>query len=144
MTDIRNTIAAWHPLPAATTASAPKAGTSAKTFEAVLQAATKQQSRQWNISQHAQQRLQQRGIALSPNDLQAMDEAAVEAEQKGAKNTYMVLGQAGLVVNLPSRTVVTAMANRPDTVVTQIDSVVFVNKPDHTRGSLPIGDRSIR
>lgn len=70
-----------------------------------------------------------------------MDQVANQAQSKGSKNAYMIVGQAGLVVNLPSRTVVTAMQHEPNTIVTQIDSVVVVNKPDHASGSLPIGDR---
>ncbi|WP_206922412.1 hypothetical protein [Alicyclobacillus suci] len=130
MSDLRTTIATWRPLgtsQAAMPASQGKAKTGNDTFAAALTAATVEQSKPWNISSHAQQRLQQRGITLSDADLQAMDQAANLAQKKGAKNTYMILGQAGFVVNLPSRTVVTAMENKDHPIVTQIDSVVFVN-----------------
>lgn len=113
-------------------------------FEDVLAQAKSGGDSGWTISQHAKDRLAQRGISLSAGDFKQMADAANQAEQKGAKNAFMVVGpNMGLVVHLPSRTVVTAM-NQTNTIVTQIDSVVFVNKPDHTDGSLLIGDRQIR
>lgn len=114
------------------------------TFQDALRNATESSNRSWNVSQHAQQRLSQRGIQLSKGDFDAMEQAAKQAEQKGATNAYMVLGPSGFVVNLPSRTVVTAMDNASHPVVTQIDSVVFVNKLDPSAGGYSIGDRSIR
>ncbi|WAH35400.1 hypothetical protein [Alicyclobacillus dauci] len=126
MSDIRNTISNWRPFDTQTKVTSAKSSPFPSTFQTTLNAAADRQASQWNISQHAQQRLQQRGITLSNRDLLAMDKVATQAEAKGAKNAYMVLGQTGLVVNLPSRTVVTAMDHRTDTVITQIDSVVFV------------------
>ncbi|GMA61561.1 hypothetical protein NZD89_17685 [Alicyclobacillus fastidiosus] len=144
MSDLHNAISTWRPLTPALSSSSAKPGRAAdagETFQAALSAAADRQSGTWNISAHAQQRLAQRGLSLSQSDLVAMDQVANQAQSKGSKNAYMIVGQAGLVVNLPSRTVVTAMQHEPNTIVTQIDSVVVVNKPDHVRGSLPIGDR---
>ncbi|MFD1674698.1 hypothetical protein [Alicyclobacillus fodiniaquatilis] len=117
----------WRPFPSSAASSAAKpADANQPSFRDALSAVTQPQTAPWHISQHAQQRLAQRGIQLSTTDLEAMHQAATQAQQKGAKNAYMILGQSGLVVNLPSRTVVTAMDNQANTVVTQIDSVVFV------------------
>ncbi|WP_245629999.1 hypothetical protein [Alicyclobacillus acidiphilus] len=125
------------------TAAQPKTQPGAS-FRDVLSAAAKSATNGWNVSQHAQQRLSQRGIQLSASDLDAMERAAKQAEQKGATNAYMVLGPSGFVVNLPSRTVVTAMENASNPIVTQIDSVVFVNRLDPNTGGFSIGDRPIR
>ncbi|GMA59010.1 hypothetical protein GCM10025858_35130 [Alicyclobacillus sacchari] len=84
----------------------------------------------WKLSQHAQQRLSERGIVISKQDFDLMEKAAQQAEARGAKNAYLVAGRAGFVVNLPSRTVVTALDNREQSIVTQIDSVVFLDKLD--------------
>lgn len=145
MSDIRDAISNWRPLEGPTPKSqsvrpGPASQTSTGSFQSMLDTAVRQRGT-WNVSQHAQQRFSQRGISLSSGDLEAMERAAKQAEAKGSKNAYMIVGQAGMVVNLPSRTIVTAMDHQTDKVVTQIDSVVVVNKPDHTSGSLSIGDR---
>lgn len=150
MTDIRGNFVHWSPTPidqsklksSGQGRTSPSSGIS---FGDVLAKASSDSNQvDWRISQHAQERLAQRGITLSNADLSKMTLAAKQAQEKGAKDAYMVIGQTGLVVNLPSRTVVTAMNNQDSTIVTQIDSVVFVKGPDHMSGSLPVGDRTIR
>lgn len=134
MNDLQSHLSNWRPLDTASTKPSlqPKAMKNASvaagsaSFQDALSAATDRQAATWNVSLHAQQRLTSRGIQLTKGDFQAMDTAASQAESKGARNAYMILGQTGLVVNLPSRTVVTAMENHSHTVVTQIDSVVIV------------------
>lgn len=146
MNEVRHDIANWRPLenPGGQPRRSGNLATGAPSFRDALDSVANRHSATWNVSQHAQQRLTARGIHLTNGDFHAMDAAASQAEQKGARTAYMVLGHAGLVVNLPSRTVVTAMENHSNTVVTQIDSVVFVNRLDHVGGSLPVGDRPIR
>ncbi|WP_206830793.1 hypothetical protein [Alicyclobacillus fructus] len=84
----------------------------------------------WNVSQHAGNRMAERGISLTSSDWLAMEQAAKQAEAKGARDTYMVMGNVGFVVHLPSRTLVTALHPAEHPIVTQIDSVVFVSRLD--------------
>lgn len=84
----------------------------------------------WRVSHHAGHRMAERGITLDSADWVAMERAAQQAEAKGARDTYMVMGDVGFVVHLPSRTVVTALSHQEHSVVTQIDSVVFLSRPD--------------
>ncbi|WP_367307432.1 hypothetical protein [Alicyclobacillus acidocaldarius] len=84
----------------------------------------------WRVSQHANHRMEERGISLTSADWRAMEQAAKQAESKGARDTYMVMGDVGFVVHLPSRTLVTALKHEEHPIVTQIDSVVFVSRPD--------------
>ena len=84
----------------------------------------------WRVSQHANSRMAERGISLTSADWRAMEQAAQQAESKGARDTYMVMGDVGFVVHLPSRTLVTALKHEEHPIVTQIDSVVFVPRPD--------------
>ncbi|WP_304458537.1 hypothetical protein [Alicyclobacillus sendaiensis] len=84
----------------------------------------------WRVSQHASSRMEERGISLSSADWNAMEQAARAAEAKGARDTYLVMGDVGFVVHLPSRTLVTALKHEEHPVVTQIDSVVFVSRLD--------------
>lgn len=149
MTDIRNAFVHWRPYDTQIVNTPSRQTTQnvsgSPQFEDVLARAKRVSDSGWTVSQHAKERLAQRGISLSAGDFKQMADAAIHAEQKGAKNAFMVVGSStGLVVHLPSRTVVTAMNHQANTIVTQIDSVVFVNKLDHTGGSLPIGDRQIR
>lgn len=82
------------------------------------------------MSAHALARLKQRGIELTEGDMNQLGRALDRAESKGSRDTYMVYGSTGFVVNVPNRTVVTAMLNTEDTVVTNVDSVVIVQRPD--------------
>lgn len=75
--------------------------------------------------------MQQRGVALTQADIVKLQQAVDKAGQKGSKDVYVVYGQTGFVVNVPNRTVITAMSNQDQPVVTNIDSVVVVSGPDH-------------
>ncbi|MCR8642187.1 flagellar biosynthesis protein [Paenibacillus sp. N1-5-1-14] len=81
------------------------------------------------FSHHAEMRLQQRGIELKPEQLMKLETAIDKAAAKGAKDTLMVLGGTALIVNVPNRTVVTAMdgLSMKDNVFTQIDSAVVIS-----------------
>lgn len=85
------------------------------------------------FSQHAQQRLAQQGVTLTQPQQQALADAADRAEAKGARDTLMMIDRLGLVVNIPNRTVVTALTGdrMRDGVVTQIDSAVMVDATTH-------------
>lgn len=82
------------------------------------------------VSAHASQRMQQRGLQLNGADWSQIGKAVDKAQLKGAKEAYLLYGNAGFVVNVPNRTVITAMVNQEDTVVTNIDSVVIVPRLD--------------
>lgn len=83
------------------------------------------------FSAHAQARLQERGMSLNEKELVRLQQAVDRAGQKGSKDAYVVYGDTGFVVNVPNRTVVTALVNQEDTVVTNIDSVVMLSRLDH-------------
>jgi len=78
------------------------------------------------VSAHAEHRLQEHGVQWSESDWGKVQSAVDLAGGKGARDAYLVYGQVGLVVNVPNRTVVTALEHGPRTVVTNIDSVVVV------------------
>lgn len=81
------------------------------------------------ISHHAEVRLQQRGISLEPDQLAKLGSAIDKAASKGAKDSLMLLDGTALIVNIPNRTVVTALdgASMKDNVFTQIDSAVVIS-----------------
>lgn len=80
------------------------------------------------FSQHAISRLQSRNIQLNATDLQKINAAVEKAEQKGAKESLMVLDNIALVVSVKNKTVITAMdgASMKDNVFTNIDSAIIL------------------
>lgn len=81
------------------------------------------------ISGHAQKRLDEEGVKFDDSQMENIGRAVDEAEAKGAKDALMLVRQLGLIVNIPNRTVITALsADRMSSgVVTQIDSAIMVN-----------------
>lgn len=82
------------------------------------------------FSQHALQRLQTRNIQLGQADLLKLNDAVEKAEQKGAKESLILMSQndLALVVSVKNKTVITAMSgeNIKDNVFTNIDSAIIV------------------
>jgi flagellar operon protein len=79
------------------------------------------------FSAHAQRRLQSRDIELGNEDLSKIQKAVDKAEEKGSKESLVLLDNVALVVSVENRTVITAL-NVPDirdNIVTNIDSVVI-------------------
>ncbi|RAP76256.1 TIGR02530 family flagellar biosynthesis protein [Paenibacillus montanisoli] len=81
------------------------------------------------FSSHAELRMEQRGISLKPETLNKIVNAIDQAAAKGAKDSLVLYRDIAMIVNVPSRTVVTAMdgSSMQDNVFTQIDSAVIVS-----------------
>ena len=79
------------------------------------------------LSKHAQQRLESRDINLSENEMDRINTAVQQAEAKGSKDSLVMMDNTAFVVNIPNRTVITAMslAASNGNVFTNIDSVVI-------------------
>lgn len=77
------------------------------------------------ISAHAQKRLDERNIAMSPALENSLTNALKELSAKGAKDSLVITGEGAFLVNVPNRTMVTAMGldEMRDGIVTNIDSV---------------------
>lgn len=84
---------------------------------------------QLKFSNHAEQRLQQRGIQLLPDQLEKITKAVNQAAAKGAKDSLVLFRDIAMIVNVPKRTVVTAMDGNSlkEHIFTQIDSAVVVS-----------------
>lgn len=84
---------------------------------------------QLKFSHHAEQRLQQRGISLLPEQLTRIADAVDQAAAKGAKDSLVLFRDIAMIVNVPNRTVVTALDGNSmkEHIFTQIDSAVVVN-----------------
>ena len=79
------------------------------------------------FSNHAMKRLESRNIQLSPNDMTKIQTAVDKAQSKGSKDSLVMMDSTAFIVNIPNRTVVTAVPVGEDNenVFTNIDSVVF-------------------
>lgn len=81
------------------------------------------------FSNHAVKRLEQRGLALKPEQLQKIENAINDVAAKGGKESLILLKDMALIVNVNNRTVVTAMDGNKmkNNVFTQIDSAVIIS-----------------
>lgn len=79
------------------------------------------------FSKHAQMRLETRNIEISDNQKQKISKALDKAEQKGVRDSLVMVDDIALVVNVKSRTVITAVNSNElkENVFTNIDGAVF-------------------
>ena len=95
---------------------------------------------QWNIkeseneisevkfSKHAGERLAQRNIVLSDEQLARLNEGVTKAGEKGIKESLVILDSLSFIVNTKSNTVITAMEQdmNEDNIYTNIDGAVII------------------
>ncbi len=81
------------------------------------------------ISSHAWQRIEQRGISMTEAEQYRLGEAMKTLAAKGAHDALLMRADAAFVVNVPSRTVVTAIDRHEmqQRVFTQIDSAMLLD-----------------
>lgn len=80
------------------------------------------------FSGHAQTRLASRQITLTEGDLAKLGDAITRAHAKGARESLVLMDKAALVVSVPNRTVITAVArdDMKENIFTNIDSALFI------------------
>ena len=79
------------------------------------------------FSKHAESRLQSRNIQLSEAQKDKISKAVTRADEKGVKDSLVLMDNLAFVVNVKSRTVITAVNSNElkDNVFTNIDGAVF-------------------
>ena len=79
------------------------------------------------FSNHASKRIESRDLKLSESDMNKLQNAVSKAEAKGAKDSLVMMNNTAFIVNIPNRTVITALdVNKSsENIFTNIDSVVF-------------------
>jgi len=89
------------------------------------------------FSNHAQNRLQSRDITLNSENVGRLSDAIDKAEKRGGKSSLVMVDDLAFIVNIQSRTVVTALDKnqRGEGVFTQIDSVVFADPASNSSKS---------
>ena len=91
------------------------------TFQDVLQQKAQHGVGSLKFSKHAMGRLADRNIELSDNQLERLESGTRKAEQKGIRDSLVIVDSLAFIVNVPNQTVVTAMDS------TQTDENIFTN-----------------
>jgi len=103
-------------------ANEPATALSSASFDDVLR------SRMGNVrfSVHASARLRSRNIEVTPEIMEKICKAVDNAAKKGARDSLVLLNNKAFIINIPNRTVVTAMdgAELKENIFTNIDSAV--------------------
>ncbi len=77
------------------------------------------------FSKHANQRLASRNIDLSSSQLERLEAGTNKAREKGIKESLVMVDDLAFIVNVPSKTVVTAVNDTEESVFTNIDGAVI-------------------
>ena len=77
------------------------------------------------FSKHANERLINRNISLSDEQMERLNEAAALADSKGIKESLVMVDDLAFIVNVKNSTVVTALGGSDNKVITNIDGAVI-------------------
>jgi len=83
---------------------------------------------QLKFSKHAANRLNTRNIELTENQVERLKDGMQKANEKGIKDSLVLMDELAFIVNVPSNTVVTAMdqTQNAEQIFTNIDGAVIV------------------
>lgn len=99
-------------------------------FEDILkqQFQQKTQVSELKFSKHATQRLSDRNISLSEEQLARLQKGAELSNEKGIRESLVVMDEFAFIVNTQNNTVITAMEQEKqgENIFTNIDGAVFV------------------
>jgi flagellar operon protein len=97
-------------------------------FRKVLDEAIYRQEQQESVqfSKHANMRLNSRQITLTGEQLSRVEAGLNKAYAKGIRDSLVLVDDVALVVNVKSKTVITALGHEQDNVFSNIDGAVIV------------------
>lgn len=80
------------------------------------------------FSKHAAQRLEQRDIKISAEQMERLTRGTDKAKEKGIKDSLVIVDELAFIVNVPNKTVVTAMDKEQanENVFTNINGAVIM------------------
>jgi flagellar operon protein len=80
------------------------------------------------FSKHAANRLSDRNIELTKDQMDRLNQGTMQAGEKGIKDSLILIDQLAFIVNVPNHTVVTAMdqTETKNNIFTNIDGAVIV------------------
>ncbi len=100
-----------------------------KSFQELLETSLAQrQTQALTFSRHARQRVEQRGVELSSDDMSRLSQAVERAGQKGITDSLVFMNDTAYIVNIPNRVVVTVVdsGDTEHNVFTNINGAVIV------------------
>ncbi len=97
-------------------------------FEEILKQRTDSSVQELKFSKHAENRLSERNIKLSDEQLTRLNDGAMKASEKGIKDSLVMVDSLAFIVNVPNNTVITAMdaTNTDENIYTNIDGAVIM------------------
>lgn len=105
------------------------AKSSGLSFEEILkQKQDVTESSELKFSKHASMRLADRNINLSEEQSERLENGVMKASKKGIQESLVIVDSLAFIVNIPSKTVVTAMdqTEASDNIFTNIDGAVII------------------
>lgn len=79
-----------------------------------------------NISKHANNRLAERNIELSNEDMGKLSDAFDRAKDKGATDSVILYKDLAFIASIKNRTIITAMPQGEENIFTNVDSVILL------------------
>ncbi|MBO5302609.1 MAG: flagellar protein [Lachnospiraceae bacterium] len=97
-------------------------------FEDILKGKRAEQSSGLKFSKHASMRLEERNISLTEEQNKRLQNGVEKADEKGIRESLVMVDSLAFIVNVPSKTVVTAMdqTETQDNIFTNIDGAVIM------------------
>lgn len=108
--------------------SVPVKTTDGRSFQEILESSQNRSTGEVKFSKHAAGRLADRNIELTSGQMERLQEGTQRAQQKGIKESLVIVDQLAFIVNIPNSTVVTAMNQNDavENVFTNIDGAVII------------------
>ncbi len=99
-----------------------------KSFQEILESSQARAEGKVKFSKHAAGRLADRNIELTSSQMERLQEGTQKAQQKGIRESLVIVDQLAFIVNVPNQTVVTAMSQNEtaENVFTNIDGAVII------------------
>jgi flagellar operon protein len=87
-----------------------------------------EKQKNFKISNHAVQRMNQRNIQFNVEDVKKINEGINKAKEKGANDCLILYKDLALITSIKNRTIITAVDKKSskENVFTNIDSVVLL------------------
>ena len=97
-------------------------------FQEILASKKGQTDSELKFSKHAANRLVDRNIRLTDQQMERLSDGTQKALAKGIKESLVIIDQLAFIVNIPNNTVVTAMdqSEAATNVFTNIDGAVII------------------
>lgn len=92
-----------------------------QTFASVFQ----DTSEQLKFSKHATERLQTRNIDMSQEQRERLQDATIQAREKGMRESLVMVDDLAFIVNVKNNTVITAVGDTKQAVFTNIDGAII-------------------